>query len=514
MNQPGAPAVKSSCPRAVWFLLVALAVTFLAVSGRSFWIDETLTGIKATQPSPSAWWSEMVREKSSDLQMPFYMLYEWAAAKVLGGSEWALRAACAPWFIAGAIVFASAFPTGDRRRLLAIALVLTSPFAWYYLDEARPYAMQLGAALMIVGSLNLLKTDGFSPSSGGEGRGEGGPSCSNWPLFTYLLALVILSGSSLLGMIWAGAALIAFPLVVPRERLLQILCHKKLWFALTIAALSILGSYYLWTLKVGARATAAVTAGWGNVLFIPYELLGFTGLGPGRLELRTTGLAAMNSFALPLGLFLVLAAIVLMAGLRNLPQNRRRSLSILLLCAAPALFILAVGVVTHFRVLGRHFAPLLAPILLLLTLGCASLWNRHSAMARLAVAAFFIASAASCLCVRFSERHAKDDYRSAAAIARAALASRQVVWWNAAETGARYYHVRLNTQTNLPTSATLLVNPAPSDLPTNRPPRLVIVSKPDIYDREAAVSSYLQTNRFRATRHFPAFTIWERSEAP
>ena len=58
---------------------------------------------------------------------------------------------------------------------MAACMALFCPFAWYYLDEARPYAMQLGASLLVVASLARLARD----SAMAEARRRG----SRWRCF-------------------------------------------------------------------------------------------------------------------------------------------------------------------------------------------------------------------------------------------------------------------------------------------------------------------------------------------
>ena len=97
------------------------------------------------------------------------------------------------------------------------------------------------------------------------------------------------------------------------------------------------------------------------------------------------------------------------------------------LAVSPAILILAAGVAMHFRVLGRHLAPLAAPLFLLLAMGVAAAWRRGMA-GRILAAGFFALWLASGLSLRFAARHGKDDYRGAAAVAKAALAQGEIVW--------------------------------------------------------------------------------------
>ena len=481
---------------------VVLGMSLVAISSRSFWIDEAATAVQAMQPTLGSWWQLLAQEKSAHLQMPVYMFYVWAYEKLLGSSEWTLRVANLPWFIAGAVAFILAFPPGDRRRPIAAGVVLLCPFAWYYLDEARPYAMQLGASLLVVASLIRL----------GEGSGEARAEDAV-TLVLFLFGLVALSGSSLTGMVWAGAGLAALPTLLSWARLAGLL-RRYAWLWLAAGGLLLLlAGYYLWTLSVGARASASATTTVGSMLFVGYELLGFSGLGPGRLEMRSSGLAALRGYWVWLALYAVTVAILLGAAVRQEVRGRhRRHLVVALWCGAPAAFILGVGYVAHFRALGRHFAPLVPVLLFLFTSGWCVLWSRGSAWARGAALLFCVLSLVSSLSLRFSQRHERDNYRAAAASARTALRNGQSVWWNAAPEGARYYGVPLTTRPGSAGEAFLVLNPTPEILRAWPAPQVIVASKPDLYDSQMSLAEYIRGQSFYPAGRFNAFVIWTRSE--
>lgn len=477
------------------------AVALVSISGRSLWIDEACTAMKALQPSLGGWWQVMIQEKTADIQMPFYMLYVWGWSRIFGSSEWSLHLANVPWFVIGAATFILSFPAGERSRKIALVVALCCPFAWYYLDEARPYAMQLGAGLLLVGALRKLLR---IPADTGVSPGLA--------LAGYLVGIVVLSGSSLLGMIWAAAAVVALPLLLPFLQLTGL--FKRHWNMILIAMgpLLLLAVYYLWSLKIGARASAAATTTVGSIFFAIYELLGFTGLGPGRLEMRSAGPGALRGHLLGVGLYGLAVALVAGAALMGIKTARnRRQLALILCCAVPPMFILAVGAVAHFRVLGRHLAPFVPIWLLLLTLGLAALWSARSAAGRAAVVAFCVLSLLSCLSVRFSPRHEKDNYRAAAAAARTALESGGQVWWNAAEEGAYYYAVPTTESAETGNRAHFVMNPSRQTLDALPEPRLIVASKHDVYDAQDAVAGYVHDHSFSPTSEFAAFVIWEKS---
>ena len=495
---------QESCQgtRLAFFAAVAAAVTvsLVAISGRSLWIDEACTAVRAMQPTLGSWWQAMAQAKTGCLQMPFYMLYTWGWTKLFGLSEWSFHLANLPWFVAGAAALILSFPVGGRGRPIAAVLVLFCPFAWYYLDEARPYAMQLGATLLIVASLRRLAQ---------EGCGADSKEAVHVALF--LVGMIVLCGSSLFGMIWAAPVVGVLLALLPRTRLVSLLKrHCWLWLA---AAGPLFGFaiYYVWTLTMGARGSAAATTTLGSILFDGYELLGFGGLGPGRLEMRNTGVAALHGYWLPVALYGVATAILLGAAVwSGLKQWNRRHLAIVLCCCVPAVVILGTGWLVNFRALGRHLAPSVPLLLLLFMLGASTLWSRRSVWARLAVIFFCGLSLISCLSLRFSARHQKDDYRAAAALARTALQDGQQVWWNAAEEGAQYYGVPVTTGAAASGVALFVVNPSRDSLTSLPAPGLIIASKMDVYDIQMALAEYVRDRGYSPIRKFAAFVVWAR----
>jgi len=487
----------------VGFGVVAVFVVGLvATSGRSLWIDEAATAVQAMQPDLSSWWQLLVQEKTAHLQMPLYMLYIWAYEKVFGSGEWTLRLANLPVFVAGATVFVASFQPEHGRRSVAAYLTLFCPFAWYYLDEARPYGMELGASLLVVGSLRHLTQTAADAADG-----------ANWHLAGYIIGLVVLCGSSLLGMVWAGAALVVLPVLL-RKPQLAALCRANRGLCLMAGGiLTVLAAYYLWTLKIGARATAPTASSWGSTMFVGYELLGFGGIGPPRLELRSAGLAALRGYLPWLILFGVAnAAVVGMALWRGLATGRRQYLLLVLCVAVPAAFILGTGWLAHFRVLGRHFAPVMPVLLVAITYGLCALWAKRSVWARGMVLLYCALCLVSCLSLRFSPHHQKDNYRAAAAAAKAALGRGEVVWWSAAVEGARYYGVPLVNQPGTNGAALLVANPVRGTLNRLPMPQVVVASKPDVYDSQGTLAKYLGERLFVPVERLAAFVVWGRSK--
>jgi len=444
----------------------------------------------------------MAQEKASDLQMPLYMIYMWAYEKVFGSSEWILRAANLPWFAIGMFAFVTARSSANQCRWAGALVAVCSPFGWYYLNEARPYAMQLGASLLAFAALYRLSREP-RPGDSGEGLWVAG----------FLVGMAALCGSSLLGIIWAAAALAAAALILPRSRTAELWRSHRVSGLIAGGFLLVLGVYYLWTLKVGARASGAATTDWKNLVFTGYELLGFSGLGPGRLEIREGGLNVFQSHGLKLALYGVTVLVVLGAGVRRLfaAGDRKKLFGLVLIIAAPAVVLTTAGVVMHFRILGRHFTPVMPVVLFVLSTGVVALWSRGRWLRKLVACGFVLLSFFSCLSLRFAARHEKDDYRDAAGFARAALESGRQVWWNADTQGAAYYQVPTTDRPAAIGKAWRVANPSRELLSVASVPEVIITSKPDLFDNQRALAAYIARTRFDKVATLPAFTVWQRS---
>jgi hypothetical protein len=484
----------------ILLLIFIVGLCAVAFNSQSLWIDESYTALKAQQTTIPNWWIEMRRASGSDMQMPLYMLWIWACEKLFGSGEIALRAVNLFWVLPGLVALWHTLARQPRLRVAVFLVTVCNPFVWYYLNEARPYAMQIGASLFLAAALCHWSRESFCLAD----------RETLW-VWGFAVALVALSGASMLGMIWAGAAILAAIFLTPKERLLKLAREHVFAWLVALLLLTSLGFYYLWTLHAGARASDIASTDLKNVAFIGYELFGFAGLGPSRLEIRDGGLHVFKSYAPGLAVYaaVVLALVIfgVLAAWQNYP--RKKFLGLAFIVAVPAIFILAAGFLMHFRVLGRHFAPLLAVVIFILGLGVSSAWRR-SAIWKILVVAFFVLSLASGLSLRLATRHAKDDYRSAAGLARTALAAGKTVWWSADLNAAGYYQLPVTTNSVVVGQAISMINPATADLATVAVPDFVFISRPDIYDPRGVVADYLDQNHFQKTAVLPAFVVWEK----
>jgi hypothetical protein len=189
--------------------------------------------------------------------------------------------------------------------------------------------------------------------------------------------------------------------------------------------------------------------------------------------------------------------------------SRREIVFFAIAGAAPFCAVLAAGHAAHMRLLGRHLTPFLPFVLAFLGIGLKRLFWSPASWARVAALAAIFFLLLSALEIRFAPRHCRDDYRTAAAAARWAIASGKKVWWAADISTAAYYGVPLNSP-----DLTLSSDLSDRTIDTLPAPDLVCLSKPDIYDPDGKIRNYLREHQLKVTRVLPAFQIFERQPAP
>ncbi len=510
MSESASPA-NSVLPRhpvsravIVAVLAASLMVASVAISTQSFWIDEALSLIVAMAPNPAEAWEYAQAVSGSTLQMPLYQVYLYAWHKVFGGGEWAMRASNIPWFVLGQLAFLVLLRDRPKLALLSGLLAAVSPILWMYLDETRPYIMQYAAACWLAAAIVRFSSPQAQPSSPPDTR----------ILAALAAATVVLFGSSLIGVIWSGSFALAIGMLLAKKADARPVIGPLFWLIglITLALLIGFSAYYFWTWSAAGRGYHRAGLSFLSIPFIAYELLGFSGFGPGKIEMRVAPVASILGSAPAL---LPLAATFAALGLFGFLQARGKSRNTTALAAwlialgLPTLLIFAAMFFFDHRPLPRHFIPALpAVILFLATLLSLCLEQKTIAWRALAVLLpmLWLASAFN---FRWQPKHAKEDYRGAARVAAAALAENKEVWWAADPAAAHIYLTPIALE-EVPGRAWAMQAPAWDDIRFKFPPRVIVISKPDIYDPQGAVARYAAENRFVPALQLHAFTILTR----
>jgi len=489
--------------RTDWFYLVgAFLLLPLMVSTQSLWIDEAQTASYATVKGFSQWMSTFLSDTKSEGLMPLSMLIVWFFSQFLGTTELALRL---PNLIFIGVGIFFMWRIGCRLSITILPLAFaTHPFLWQYADEARPYALQIG-----LGAAVLFFTVEILYSKGSSSPAMVGLLISGW----------LLSATSLL----AGIAFFSVAICIT-----SIWLHSR-WRINKRACIAIgfsgalfipLLIFYLWTLNKGSAGARIWDLSISNIIFASYELMGFQGLGPGRTAFREaarTGDALLHLMLPFLPQLVFLGSVFLASCFVGYLPRRESPRRIIWLSMIGAVFftvviLFALANVSGFPFWGRHLAPLLPFIV-----SAAVIWIYlpHRKANRILLSLLILLWLFSSVQTRFSQRFAKDDYRTAALTARQETERGGTVWWAADRAGANYYGL----DPSLPSSAipfsesgrVIFANNREKNLLDQLPePDLIILSKEDVYDKTGDLRLFIQEKGFQKSFSAAAFTFWHK----
>ncbi len=502
------------------FVLLQVGIFGMAVTDDSLWIDEFWTAHFAALPSLRDLLDLLLVPSGS--QTPLHFAHYFAWGQLFGAGEWSLRWANLPLFVAGQLaLFWALRRSGAAFAALLLGVGAFHPMVWQYANEARQYIMMFAGAQLMLAALIELRARTDRHESPGH-------AC----LALFVAGALLLFGSSLLGVFWVLAAFAyAVYFHVRRIDARYLLRGANPWLlGVSGVAMAALSVYYLGSLLNGAGASRISSTTVATMLFAGYELLGLSGIGPSRLQLRDAGVGALAPYAvLLLPACLALLATLWVGGREAARRVERQELIVIAaLGALPIAIVLLSGFVMHWRVLGRHMIAALPLLNLLFALGLMGLLapGRGRALRAMIAVVCVVALVGSALALRFAPRHEKDDYRAAAQIARLAASQGQRVWWAADSVGATYY--RLPGEFDHLGELTGQHRPLPChDLPgvqsvPNAPaaclqrlsmPDLVILSKPESFDTGGAITAYLTQHRFVRVQALPAFVVWRAPRA-
>jgi hypothetical protein len=150
--------------------------------------------------------------------------------------------------------------------------------------------------------------------------------------------------------------------------------------------------------------------------------------------------------------------------------------------------------------------PFLPFIFLPVSLGILHLWQSNKKLHQAVGLTLCLLLILSSLSIRFSPRFAKDDYRTAAQIAKSGLENGKTIWWAADSATANYYGLEFSEK------VINVMGFSKSDLQNSDTPSLVFLSKLDIYDSNQLISVFLDKNNFMVTKNIKAFSIYRSEE--
>lgn len=501
-NRQSADTVRGRFAGFAALVAACWLLTLLWVTGQSFWLDEGMAVSKSVKPAFGDFWEGFSATRGSDLQQPLFMLSQWVWAKAVGRSEWGLRALNALWMAVAFGYAASRRGWSRRVRVLWCLLAAVSPFVAVYMDEAKGYILHFaGGALMYL--------------SIAEG---GGKPLEKFGFGAFSAGVLMTCGAALTGVVYAFWACVWLLARIIREKgFKRFLSARWGWLAVDAAGLALLGGWYLHTLAVGARGANLGAPTPGTVAFLAYEWLGFSGVGPARLVMRVGGARAAVPFALPLALFGAANAFFAVECLRTWLGRRRaagagraRGFRVppyavpLLLGALGLLSMHAVGFADDMAVRARHAMPVFPAALLAVAVWADRMLASRRVAPRAAVAVLLAALAASSLAYRFGDRHGKEDYRRAVAIATEALGEGKCVWMSCNSLTALIYNPALEDTDRFVHCS----SPDPEELLAAPAPDLVLVNRPDTWDIHGTLTGYIAERGWPLVEEFHGFRVY------
>jgi hypothetical protein len=324
----------------------------------------------------------------------------------------------------------------------------------------------------------------------------------------FALSAVAVTATSMLASLWVIFSFLAawclrgvnFPLVFLRR--------APAAFTGMVIGGACLAAYYSWSLRSGLQIPR-----FGQQIVVSffhgaYEMLGFTGLGPARLTLRESGMRALFPYAVPIGLLglcwalIVALPLKLGRGRRFFAGRRGHALVLLLL---PAISVFVIGHFQGVRVSPRYLIPFV-PMMIALAAGSLTLvWRLPSA--RVFVILFFALTLFSALQIRFAPRHAKEDYRRAAAFAKAQIEQGRTICW-AADIQTGIYYELINESERDTGSRQIFLAQAPGEKPVPEECTVVVLSRLDVYDTMGRIRRFIQDNEMREAAVLIGFWIY------
>jgi hypothetical protein len=487
---------------------IACLLGILAINRQSFWLDEFGTWMGTRPVGFIPWLDNFIHWNSSDAQIPLYHFYMWLWSHISPQSEIAWRWSNIPWLILAfyPLLRAPVATSAIRLTHTMLLVLILHPLIWYYTNELRPYvALIAGTMLTGVGYL-----------------GQCFPSDQRRELEIsrnfIICGISLMAATSALGAIWTLPFIVLSLWIMYRANGPTLGFSRQNMLVFFICCLILVPIVWQYAATFMRGITAAPHGHKiGNFLFGFYEIFGVSGLGPGRDDLRLAVTSALTPYAAPLLLYTVLTGSSAGYGAFKLFQRHRAffvSFACLTFLSLAILFTL--GAVKHWRVVGRHMIPLLFFFTLITAQGIISLCNDGEKKLRINVKKLLsiltlFGLLASSVSIAFSERHEREMYRNAAALAKKMMARNGIVWWFADGTATSYYRLGphiVNTCIDAkPGSLVLIMHPG--QLENCPAPEAALMSRPDTYDTKGLGRRVLESKGLKKQKNFQGFEYWK-----
>ena len=484
--------------------IILLLILLAATKSESLWIDEGDTAYYAVQPNFSSWKSHLLTDTNADCQFPLYMLGIWAWEKLTGSSEYALRSLNAGFAL---LAIASLALIGRQRRFRYLwMLLLIQPFFWFYLNEARPYMLQLASgAILLAGFVTLEEKKGGS---------------LGWGLF--FMGTILLYYSTLLSFVTLGVFYTVVGLLVFREKI-NLPKKSGWWVFLLFLVLAPGGIYYLKTILRGVQGARIWDVSPLNLVWIYDEIIGGGGLGPPVWQIREIArslihsgnlLSAIPSFFLASILAVGIASAFILAAW-NILLHRDRGRIYQILAAMLAFIVLSLAVISiglKKAFWARHLSPVF-PVYIVLLYGIFQFLMAKRRAIPCRILGFLLMGLLTYSSIRVvcSGTYSRDDYRGAARRAMTTIQKGENVWWAGSWHCGAFYGLPILEGVSKSPHLILVQDPTLEVLLSKPIPKVIMLSRPDVYDGKNTIGSYVVTHDYRQSDQVPyLFHSWEK----
>jgi len=487
-----------SSPR--FWLLAALCLLPLMVSSDSLDLDEGDTAMYVLQPDLGAFCHRLWIDLQADCQMPLAMLAAWVSGVILGAdAEWQLRAINLVW---GAAALLAMSRIGVRLQIPWLPLLLAiQPYFWFYLNEARPYALELGVGAWVLVALVEFILD----------RAAGTAWAWTMAVAGFLLFCATMLAPLPVGMtVFVGAFIAWRNGWRPERKAVKILIGG-------LAACVPVAIYYVFTLLHGTKGAQVWHVDAKFVAYVFYELTGMGGIGLSYADIRELARSPQLTHELCLRLPQLilpmllsgLLIVLIYTGLRRWRQSGSRQvlLGIILVLALTAGVFVVVSLGLQKAFWARHYAPVFPFYVTLLGLALTGIQTQTKVWLQwlaLVVCALLLWSAVN---FRFAPALRKEDYRSASQFGIAALGQGRTVWWLASSYPATFYGMDVSFLEPAAGKAFMTFR-SQVDIRTLPLPSVIVLNRPDLHDPFGTVQKIMSQNTYRVAARYQAFVIW------
>jgi hypothetical protein len=441
-----------------------------------------------------------------DAQQPLGMFFSWLTGHFIGTREWQLRSVNLLWGVLSLWFVWRAGQNIDVKWLPLLFVI--QPFFWFYINEARPYALQNACGSALLWAFTIFLRD--------QAHGL------RWCILFTVAAVTLCYATALAPVFLISLALTAA--LVAWRRHWRLEWKPQILLILGLLASAPVALYYVQTLRRGVSNTKLWDVDARYLGYVAYDLGGASGLGPPSDQLRLLGrhfAQLMDDKQMLFHLFcatslLLCVGIMFFALAASRKGADQRRLALIL--AGPLLLqitiFFGIGLAIHKNFWPRHLN--VGFPFYVAALGVAINWSLRRGNLFLKASSVLLISLLLCssLRLRYSPMYAKEDYRWATATALQASRQGHVVWWVANKFPASYYGLKLvlsrprSEEAFLPDEArstgaqlNLAAQPLPDD---------IFLSRPDVHDVSGALRTFIRENGYHLQATHPSFEWWIR----